>query len=279
MPIHDQGYRRYRGTRDVLGRAWLVIAGHGVRNMIRKRSFLFLLLFSWTPFVVRSVQAYLAVNFSNASFLAITPATFREFLEQQGFFIFVVTIYVGAGLIANDRRANALQIYLSKPLTRLEYIAGKVGVLALFLIIVTWVPAILLLIVQATLGGNFGFIRANLFLVPAITVYSLITVLLASFTMLALSSMSRSSRFVGIMYTGLMFFTQAIYGVVYAVTGRTFASWISVTANLSQVGDAIFRLPLRYETPLVLSLGILGILIALSCLILERRVRGIEVVT
>ena len=34
-----------------------------------------------------------------------------------------------AGLIANDRRANALQIYLSKPLMRMEYIGGKLGIL------------------------------------------------------------------------------------------------------------------------------------------------------
>ena len=78
--------------------------------------------------------------------LAPTAETFREFLEQQDFFVFIVTIYVGAGLIANDRRANALQIYLSKPLMRTEYIAGKAAVLFAFLLLVTWVPAILLLL-------------------------------------------------------------------------------------------------------------------------------------
>ena len=61
------------------------------------------------------------------AFLAPTPETFRQFLEQQEIFVFFVTVYVGAGLIANDRRANALQIYLSKPLTRAEYIFGKLG--------------------------------------------------------------------------------------------------------------------------------------------------------
>ena len=60
-----------------------------------------------------------------SSFLAPTAETFRQFLEQQEIFVFFVTVYVGAGLIANDRRANALQIYLSKPLTRAEYIAAS----------------------------------------------------------------------------------------------------------------------------------------------------------
>ena len=38
-----------------------------------------------------------------------------------------MTVYVGAGIVANDRRANALQIYLAKPLTRVEYVAGKLA--------------------------------------------------------------------------------------------------------------------------------------------------------
>ncbi len=60
-----------------------------------------------------------------------------QFVEQQGFFIFFVTVFVGAGLIAADRRANALQIYLSKPLLRMEYIGGKLAILVTFLLFVT----------------------------------------------------------------------------------------------------------------------------------------------
>ena len=86
--------------------------------------------------------------------------TFREFLERQDIFVFFITIYVGPGLIANDRRANALQIYLSKPLTRLEYIAGKAAILLAFLLGVTWLPAVLLLAVQTMFAGNFGLHHA-----------------------------------------------------------------------------------------------------------------------
>ena len=87
-------------------------------TMIRKRAFMGLLLFAWIPFIVRAVQIYVTANYPQAAMLAPTAETFRQFLEQQDFFVFIVTIYVGAGLIANDRRANALQIYLSKPLMR-----------------------------------------------------------------------------------------------------------------------------------------------------------------
>ncbi len=80
-------------------------------------------------------------------------------------------------------------------------------------------------------------------------------------------------------YAGLLFFTQALFGVVRGVTRQTGASWMSLSANLSQVGDAIFRLPARYDTPVVVSFAVLIGLVALSVLVLERRVRAIQVVT
>ena len=135
MPIHDQGYRRYGGSRSFRGGAWWVIARAGIKERIRERRFLGLLLFAWSPFIVRAVQIYVAANVRQASFLAPTANTFREFLDQQGIFVFFVTIYVGAGAIASDRRVNALQIYLSKPLTRVEYVAGKLATLVVFALV------------------------------------------------------------------------------------------------------------------------------------------------
>ena len=279
MPIHDQSYRRYGGGRATPGGAWTVIAWAGIRQMLRKRAFLGLLLFAWMPFIVRAVQVYIAANFPQAAMLAPTAQTFREFLEQQDFFVFIVTIYVGAGLIANDRRANALQIYLSKPLMRAEYIAGKAAILFTFLMLVTFLPAILLLFLQVMFAGTFAFLRNNLFLFPAITVASLLQVLVATFTILALSSLSKSSRYVGILYAGIIFFTAAIYGAMLAITASTKMSYLSLTANLTQVMDVIFRVTPRYATPWQVSLIVILALIALSISVLERRVRGVEVVT
>jgi ABC-type transport system involved in multi-copper enzyme maturation permease subunit len=278
MPIHDQSYRRYGGRREALGRAWTVIAWAGIRSMIGKRTFLALLVFAWIPFIVRAVQVYIAANFPQASILAPTAETFRQFIQQQGVFVFFVTIY-GAGLIANDRRANALQIYLSKPLMRVEYIAGKLAVLMAFLLLVTWVPGILLLLLQVLFAGSFSFLRANLFLFPALTLASFLQVIVASFTMLALSSLSNSSRYVAILYAGAVFFTEAMFGALTAITGSTAVSWVSFSANLAQVVDVIFRLKPRYDTPVPVSLLVIAALITLSISVLERRVRGVEVVT
>ena len=278
MPIHDQGYRRYTGTRMPGGRAWAVITTVGLRTFFGKRAFLALLLLAWLPFLVRTVQIYAAANFPRLAFIAPTAETFRQFLNQQDLFVFFVTVYVGAGLIANDRRANALQIYLSKPLTRGEYVFGKMAILMTFLLMVTWLPAIVLLLVQVSFAGSLAFLENNMYLFPAITLLSFVEATVVSAAMLALSSLSNNSRFVGILYAGLIFFSDALFGVLRAVTGESRLSWVSFGNNLAQLGDAMFRVPLRYSTPWPVSLLMVVALVVTSGLILEKRVRGVEVV-
>jgi hypothetical protein len=78
---------------------------------------------------------------------------------------------------------------------------------------------------------------------------------------------------------GITFFTSAIFGVLYAITGSSRVSWISISANLQQVVDVVFRLHPRYQTPWPVSLLVIIGLVVLSISVLERRVRGVEVIT
>ena len=279
MPIHDQSYRRYTGVRETPGTAWQVIAVTGIRAALSKKLFLWVMLAAWGQFFVRAVIFYLAANFPNLDILAPSVETFRQFFEMQGIFVFFVTVYVGSGLIANDRRSNALQIYLSKPLTRAEYVAGKLGILLCFLLLVTLLPAMALLFVQMMFSASLTFVRENLFLIPAITLYALVEVLLAAFTMLALSSLSSSARYTAMLYAGAVLFTDALFTTLRAITGNSALAWLSFRANLGQIGDVIFRLEPRFDSPWLLSVVVVVALIGLSVFMLERRVRGVEVVT
>jgi hypothetical protein len=281
-PIHDQSYRRYEGSRQPPGRGWTVILSSGLRAMLNKKLFLGLLVVAWIPFIVRTGQIYVVVMYPAAAQIpqaAINPRLFMSFLEQQGAFVFFITIYVGAGLIANDRRANALQIYLSKPLLRMEYIGGKLAVLVIYLLLVTLVPALLLIGMQIMFSGSLSFVTANAYVLPAIVLTSVVRVLVVSFTMLALSSLSKSTRYVAVLYAGAIFFTEAMYGVLTLITGSTRVAWVSITGNLERITDLIFREPPRYETPAIVSALVLLGLVVVSISVLERRVRGVEIVS
>jgi len=275
--IHDQGYRRYAGRRHAHGGAWTVIARNHIRATVRQRRILALLVFSWMPFVVRAVQIYVASSFQQARFLAATPQTFREFLVQQSIFVFLVSMSLG-GLIADDRRANALQLYLSKPLTRIEYIGGKLVVLLLFLLGITLVPALMLLLLQTMFSGSFAFVGANLFLLPAIVLFSLVQSLVSAFALLALSSLSNSRRFVAAMYAGIVFFTAALVQILRLMTGSRAWAWLSPRDVLDVVATAVFRGPAAPSIPVPVALLMIVVIIAASVAILERRVRAVEVI-
>src|SRR5687768_13467393 len=137
-PVHDQSYRRYQGARAPAGRAWTVILRTGLRSLLSRKVFVALLILAWVPFIVQTVRIYVVASYPQAQqILAVNMRMFQTFIEIQGLFAFFITIYAGAGLIASDRRAKALQVYLSKPLLRMEYVGGKLGILATYLVAVT----------------------------------------------------------------------------------------------------------------------------------------------
>jgi len=278
MPIHDQGYRRYAGERMARDRRWLVIARAGIVERLRERRFLALMLMAWLLFLVRAVQLYVGTTFVRASFFAPSDETFHSFLNQQRLFVFFITIYAGAGLIASDRHANALQLYLSKPIARHDYIAGKLATLATFLIAVTWVPAMTLLALQVLFSGSLEFVSSHPRLVPAITITSLLQVAIASMTMLALSSLSRSRRFAAMLYALVAIFAGAVERVLQTATGA--AGWVLLSPQdtLVVVTDALFGIDRETEIPVAVALMAIVALLGICVVVLERRVRAVDVV-
>ena len=111
--------------------------------------------------------------------------------------------------------------------------------------------------------------------------FAFLQVLLAAFTMLALSSLSKSSRYVAILYAGAYWFSHAVFGVIYAITGSTKLSWLSLPGNLNQLGDVIFRLQPRYSTPAVASSALAMVAVIGGVALGPRtpRIRGVEVVS
>jgi ABC-type transport system involved in multi-copper enzyme maturation permease subunit len=277
MPIHDQGYQRYAGKRTPHGRGWWIIARASMLGALKYRPFIVLLLVSWIPFIGRAVQLYLSTSFQQVSMLAATAQTFRDFLDQQGIFVFLVTIALG-GAIADDRRANALQLYLSKPLTRTEYIIGRLAPALGVLLGVTFVPAMLLILLQIAFSGSTAFIGQNLFLIPAITLVSFTQALLSACTIMALSSLSKSRRFVSIMYAGLIFFTAAMHQVLRTITGNRAWAAISPGDMMDVLADAVFRIRGNPPVPVAVAVLVVALLIAASFWVLERKIRAVEVV-
>src|SRR5690606_21513535 len=71
---------------------------------------------------------------------------------QFWFFVTVLTLRSGAGVIAEDFTHKAYQFYFAKPVTPVQYLVGRASALAIYVFAVVFVPALLLAVVLAGFG-------------------------------------------------------------------------------------------------------------------------------
>jgi len=278
MPIHDIGYRHWKGEWTSHPYRWWVISRQGIGLLAKKKLFLILMVLSSLPFLVRAVMIYISTVMERIDFLKIDAKFFEDFLIQQSFFIFIIAIYAGAGLISNDLKANALQIYLSKPITRRDYLIGKLGVLAFFLALPTLVPALLLFLLAVIFQPSLTFLEQYYWVLGSIVALSLAIIFTNALVVLALSSLSKSSRFAGINFAAVFFFSGILYGILSAMFRTKSVAWVSLGNNLILVGDFFFGIRPHFESPTWLSVLIILGLMAFSAWIIHRRIQAVEVV-
>src|ERR1051326_7988795 len=96
------------------------------------------------------------------------------------------TAWGGPGMITKDFANHSVQLYLSRPLSRVEYLFGKASVLFILLSCISWVPALILFFVQAGLQGH-GWLWENLWIAGAIVLSCLIGIAMVSLLSMAIS--------------------------------------------------------------------------------------------
>jgi hypothetical protein len=281
MPIYDQGYRRHVARSPLSRLRFWPITREALRLLLAKRAFLFLLLVAFVPLVARVIHVYVVTR--NPQFDRILPTDgrmFGEFLNLQLWFAFLLAVFGASGLVANDLRSGGILVYLSRPLTQRDYIAGKLGVPLALTLAVTLVPGLALYGVGLLLAPEY-YLKAELaWIAPAIVAQSLAMSLVVSLVVLAVSSLSRSARVAGLGFVALFLGLEAVRGVLQVAFDRREAVLLSLKADLQSLAASLFgladeRLAIHWAWPaLVLAAVSLGCL-----LVLRSRVRAVEVVS
>jgi ABC-2 type transport system permease protein len=280
MPIYEQAYRRWQARGPLRRvRSW-PITREGLRLILSRRVFLGLLAVSWTPFVIEVGRIYIAATFPQAAqLMPAGAAIFPELLGWQLAFATLLSIFGGAGLVANDLRTGAIVVYLSRPLTRRDYVFGKLGVLLGLNLAVTLLPGLLLYFSALSLLPA-RFLKWELWWIgPAIVAHSLLISTAMGLLTLAVSSLSRNARVAGVALMALWLGLEVMRIVATAAFGRPEISLLSLQADVRAIGQALFEVSVRggalhWAWPL-LALA----LVSLGCLaILRSRVKTVEVV-
>jgi ABC-2 type transport system permease protein len=288
MAVYEHAYRRYGGPLTSRRRRFLVVPRFALAEVMRSRAFVMFYLLCFLPPFLGLILIYLRHNLAALQLLnlpldrlrAELPIDGRFFargLAIQGFLAFLVAVAVAPALIAPDLRNNGLALYLSRPFSRSEYVLGKLSVLALLLSAITWVPGVLLFLLQGYLEGA-GWLVEQLRVLGALFVGSWVLILSLSLLALAVSAWVKWKPVARIVLLILFFVTNALGRVMEMALGTWWSELISLRLVVETVWAGLFGLAPATAMPVGAAWVVL-VAGSLACLgLLARRVRAYEVV-
>jgi ABC-type transport system involved in multi-copper enzyme maturation permease subunit len=204
--------------------------------------------------------------------------TYRTFLSYQGYIVMTILALAGSVVVGNDLRFGSLPFYLSKPVTRRHYLLGKGLAVAVFINMMTTLPALALFVEYALLYPDEW--TDKLPLLPGILGYGAVLTFSLTFVLLATAAWLRKTVPLIMVWTTLfVFFRFLSEGLVNDLGFSIYWRLIDLWNCTYVVGNACLGMPPMPrqahwpEAALVLA----GV--SLSCLIYAiLRVRAVEVV-
>lgn len=289
MSVNKRSYRSYTGPLTPVHWRFMVIARYGLADVWQSRvtNILFVLcllvplISVFFIYLINSPTARVLIGMQNAPLLAIDQRWFLQLLIAQCWMALLPAAWIGPRLISQDLSHNALPIILSRPITRREYVLGKLVVLWGFLSAVTWLPMLLLFVFQARMSA-VPWAADHWFIATGTFAGSIIWIALLSLLTLALSAWVRWR----IVATALVFgaiFVSAGFGTVFnAVMRSNLGTLINLPMMNTQLWSTLLRVPVPVFRQMALPMWmVLASMLAMGvacAAALNARIRAREVV-
>lgn len=285
MGLRDRAFRRFDG--ETTPRRWrfLVLWRFGRREVFASKMVTAVFALSFAPTLVVAILLYLrhnapvlqAMEVDAADLLAVDGRLFAILLRIQAAFAFVITALVGPGLVAPDLGNNGLALYLARPFSRSEYVLGKISVLLILTSLVTWVPLLVLWLLQA--GLEPAWAGQNLRTAMAIFVGAWMWIAFLALLALALSAWVRWRVVAAALLVVVVIVASSLAEMINAMFETVWGDVFSPGRLVLGIWETLFheqawnaRIPL--PAAVIAFLAMCG----LCLLVLDRKLRAYEVV-
>lgn len=231
--VQPSGYRRWNGLLQSGWTRWSVVAEVGIRRAWQSQWLKRMLFFAWlpafwfgiafflweqasqysdwlelvSPLLLRNLPADPMFDDVRESIVNGRPSDSRHtvwaylllsfFRYPQAVVMVLIIGMIAPPLISQDIRSRAFLLYFSRPLTRFEYILGKVATLCAYLGMISAVPAIVLYLLGVVLSPSLSVMTATWDLPLRILAASAVLMIPTSALALCLSSITQESRYAG----------------------------------------------------------------------------------
>lgn len=254
----------------VLYRRWVIVST-GLRQLTRMRFFQILLFIAWTAGILMAAAGFVFTQSLTtggwleswaARFGARPQAAVSAFCSMvllypdiviHGLFsvVFWWHSFLGLGLsliglsiavprlIAHDRASNALTIYLSRPLTSLDYLLGKLGIIVGILLLLWTGPLLFGWVLSMAFAPDKDFFLYSLTPLLRAGIFNLVSLVTIASVALAVSSLGRTTRSVLAIWISLWIAGGSIASIPNA---PEFVRAASFSYNLENLRQRLFKL-------------------------------------
>jgi ABC-2 type transport system permease protein len=257
--VYDRGYRPYEGERGGRPQARLALLRLSVRRALGLRRSWRQKAFPWALLGIATIPAILNVGIGyltqDSPIEDFEFFTYREYVGVSTVLLLFLAL-TAPDIVCPDRRHRVLPLLFARPLTGTDYVAAKVGAMALILFGFSFLPQVVLFVGQVLVSddGALEYFTDNvevLWQVPAA-----VAVLSLHYAAIGVALSATTSRRVvgGVAILAVALVTSAVAGIVTEVEAGEFgSSWwalVNVLALPLHVRDLIFLGHLDPDGPL-----------------------------
>jgi ABC-type transport system involved in multi-copper enzyme maturation permease subunit len=207
----------------------------------------------------------------------------HQLIVQSNYFLRVFALLVaswfGAGLIADDERSGAQQLYFSRPMTRLDYWLGHFLTTAFFGLLAVLAPGLVVCIVAVLASPDYAFLKEKWDVILATVGYALLYVGVLSALVLAVSSVAQRKAFALVALFALVVGSEAVAAVLSELQRDTDFFLLSYWSNFERIGEWMFGIEpqrIHWDWDPRYSLAIVGGVFAVSVGFTALRLRRME---
>ena len=286
MAVYKQTYKGYEGRRTASWSRFLILTRYSYARLFQSKfPVLFTAACLFFP-VGCAIFIYLSHNsplldasgLRSGAMPEVDGQFFYVYCMVQGTMAFLLTTLVGPSLIAPDLANGAMSLYLSRPFSRAQYVAGKMAVLLVLLSLITWIPALLLYLIQVGCVG-WSWAQSHAWLAGSILVGLWVWILILSLIALALSAWVKWKIAAGALILGVFFGGAGFGAAINAILRTHYGALIDLRQVIHTIWADLFRHSLVVTDLSVEEAWLmLGVSCCLCLWLLAKRIRAFEVV-
>ena len=284
MSIRDLGYKPYKGQWLPHSRRYLSLIRRTLALAWATRLIKITLIGSLFPMLVCGAVMFAKLKLMhqldgmNVKTQMDDPAelVFTLFYWCQIWFAFSMSLRVAAPAVADDIRTGALQFYFSRPVTRIQYMAGKVVAVAVLVTLVSAAPALVLSLFRTLLSLNGEEALVGLGQAVRVLAYAPVFAAVFSVPPVYLSSLGRRTGVIRGLWAMVFFFSWIFGEGMASATDVQWFALLSLPTDLLLVGQHLFGHEPSHAVPWYLPLGVLLGVVGGSAALLLHRLRKVE---